>query len=88
MHDHYFEDRMYVLEVAYVTTRSLTRCEPEKQEWAVITRRNVPGYLPCRCDSFPTREDALAYARSVEPSTPRVGLNGHPPNLRLLTKNT
>ena len=75
----YYDDRMFVLEVTPVTTESLTSAEPKKNQWAVITRRNVLGYPPYRCDNFETEAAAMAYARSVEPSTPRLSLNGSSP---------
>jgi hypothetical protein len=76
----YLDDRMYVLEVSFVTTSSPTTNEPSKQEWVVTTRRNVVGYPPRRCDTFPTFQEAMDYVISVEPSTPRVSLNGAWPN--------
>jgi hypothetical protein len=40
----YLDDRLFVLELAQVTTRSLTQVKTPKNGWAVITRRNVRGY--------------------------------------------
>ena len=74
------DDRMFVLEVCSVTTRSLTSSEPEKNEWAVITRRNVPGYPPFRSDTFPTYDEAVTYYKKVIVSTPRVSLGNHSPS--------
>lgn len=62
---------MFVLEVCPVTTRSLTVNASQKQEWAVITRRNVPGYPPHRSDTFSTRAEAV--------ETPRVSLGNKSP---------
>ena len=73
------DDRMFVLEIAPVTASSPTSISPAKREWAVITRRNVPGYPPSRCDTFPTREEALAYFKRVVVETPRVSLDNQPP---------
>jgi len=73
------DDRMFVLEVCPVTTRSLTSNEPEKQEWAVIIRRNVPGYPPHRSDDFPTKAEAIEYYKKVVIETPRVSLGNKSP---------
>jgi len=73
------DDRMFVLEVCPVTTRSLTSSAPEKQEWAVITRRNVPGYPPHRSDTFPNRGEAIDYYKKVVIETPRVSLGNKSP---------
>ena len=76
----YFDDRLFVLELAQVTTRSLTQVETPKSRWAVITRRNVRGYPPFRSDDFETRDEALHYLHSMAPTTPRVSLRGKSPN--------
>jgi hypothetical protein len=76
----YFDDRLFVLELAHVATRSLTHAESPKSRWAVITRRNVLGYLPFRSDDFETREEAVRYLHSMAPTTPRVSLGGKSPN--------
>lgn len=74
------DDRMFVLEVSRATTRGLTSSAPEKKEWAVITRRNVPGYPPHRSDTFATRTEALDYYKKVVVETPRVSLGNQSPN--------
>lgn len=68
------DDRMFVLEVCPVTTRTSTSSAPEKHEWAVITRRNVPGYPPHRSDTFSTEAEAVEYYKKVVVETPRVSL--------------
>jgi hypothetical protein len=73
------DDRMFVLEVSAVTTRSLTSSAPEKSEWAVITRRNVTGYPPFRTDSFPTQAEAVQYYKKIVVETPRVSLGNKAP---------
>ena len=73
------DDRMFVLELTRVTTRKLTSNDPEIHEWAVITRRNVPGYPPSRSDEFPTYEDALSFYKQVVVETPRVSLGNKSP---------
>ncbi len=70
---------MFVLEVCPVTTRSLTVNASQKQEWAVITRRNVPGYPPHRSDTFSTRAEAVEYYKKVVVETPRVSLGNKSP---------
>ena len=73
------DDRMFVLELSPVTTRSATSGEPERNEWGVITRRNVPGYPPFRSDTFPTRKEAIAFYKKTVVSTPRVSLGNQSP---------
>ena len=75
----YHDDRLFVLELARVTTRSLTRAEAPVERWAVITRRNVPGFPPFRSDDFGSREEALQYLYKIAPLTPRVSLGGCSP---------
>jgi hypothetical protein len=72
----FHDDRMFVLELSPVETR--TGNEPSKNEWSVITRRNVTGYPPYRSDTFPTRADALDYYKKVVVSTTLVSLGGKP----------
>lgn len=71
---------MFVLEVAAVTTSDSTSSEPDKRQWAVITRRNVPGYPPYRTDSFSTRAEAIEYYKKIVVTTPRVSLGNQSPN--------
>lgn len=71
---------MFVLEICPVTMRSLTSSAPEMQEWAVITRRNVPGYPPHRSDTFSSRAEAVEYYKKVVVETPRVSLGNKPPD--------
>ena len=73
------DDRMFVFELSRATTRSLTASTHEKREWAVITRRNVPGYQPHRSDTFATRAEALDYYKNVVVETPRVSLGNKSP---------
>ena len=73
------DDHMFVLEVCPITTRNLTSSEPEKYEWAVITRRNVPGYPPHRSDTFPSKKEAIEYYKKVVVETPRVSLGNKSP---------
>jgi len=79
----YLDDRMYVLEISSVKSRTVEVDKPPQaweEKWAVITRRNVRGYPPTRTDEFDTREEAVAYLKAVVPSTPLVSLDGASPN--------
>jgi len=76
----FHDDRMFVLEVCPVTTRVLTSSEPSKREWAVITRRNVPGYPPHRSDTFSTEAEAVRYYKQVVVGTPRVTFGNKSPD--------
>jgi hypothetical protein len=73
------DDRMFVLEISWVTSSELISSAPEKQEWAVITRRNVLDYQPHRTDTFPTRIKAVEYYKDVVTETPRVSLGNESP---------
>ena len=75
----YLDDRMFVLEISRVTTRSMTSTN-ERQQWAVIERRNVFGYPPTRCKEFDRRDAAVAFLKEVAPQTPRVSLDGESPS--------
>ncbi|MGD0532664.1 MAG: hypothetical protein ABSA62_10455 [Methyloceanibacter sp.] len=76
----YCDDRLFVLELARVTTRSTTRADAPTERWAVITRRNVPGFPPFCSDDFESREKAIEYLNGVAPQTPRITLGGRSPN--------
>jgi len=75
----YLDDRMFVLEISRVTTRSMTSTN-ERQQWAVIERRNVFGYPPTRCKEFDRRDAAVAFLKELAPQTPRVSLDGESPS--------
>lgn len=72
------DDRMLVFDVSQ-TTRTGHNSQHENKEWAVITRRNVPGYPPIRIASFPTRSEAVSYFKKVVVETPRVSLEKSSP---------
>lgn len=55
----FHDDRMFVLELTPAETRDGMSSEPPKKVWAVVTRRNVPGYPPHRSDTFPTKAEAV-----------------------------
>jgi hypothetical protein len=75
----YFDDRIFVLELAQVTTNSLTKIERPKKRWVVITRRNVPGYPPFRSDDFASRDEAIRFLHDIARTTPRISLGGRSP---------
>ncbi len=79
IHSKHLDDRMFVLEVSRVTSRSLTTTEADRKMWAVITKRNVMGYPPYSTSSFDTMAEAVDYLKKVVPSTPRVSLGGQSP---------
>jgi hypothetical protein len=73
---YYNDDRIFVLE--------MTRAKKGKTDvWAVITRRNCQGYPPFRVDDFQTRDEALNFAKRIEPTTPLVSLGGNSPQTPL-----
>ncbi len=85
----FHDDRMFVLEVCPVeslepgmsvldVSGKPSRRHP--QEWALVTRRNAPGYPPHRIDHFPTEGEALAYYKRVVVETPRKSLGEKAPN--------
>ena len=75
----YFDDRVFILELTRVTTRSLTQADAPIARWAVIIRRNVAGFPPFHSDDFESREEALQYLHQIAPQTPRVSLGGRSP---------
>jgi ankyrin repeat protein len=81
------DDRMFVFEIAPVTTTNpnpqLISHSTESKEWAVITHRNVTGYPSTQIITFPTRSDAVAHYEKVVVETPRVSLEKSPPNPKL-----
>jgi hypothetical protein len=72
----YFDDRVFILDLQKATKAG-------KIVWAVTTRRNVQGFPPRRVDDFPTKEEATSYLKMVEPSTPRISLQGASPSPEL-----
>jgi hypothetical protein len=86
----FHDDRMYVLEVSPVESRDATSTvidlsgdrtrSTNPREWAVVTRRNVPGYPPRRVDHFPTKAEAIAYYKRVVVQTPRRSLGEKSPD--------
>jgi hypothetical protein len=69
----YLDDRVFILDLQPATKAG-------RQVWAVTTRRNVKGFPPRRVDDFDTQEEAIAYLKKVEPSTPRISLGGASPS--------
>jgi len=71
---------MFVLELTPAETRDGMSSEPPKKVWAVVTRRNVPGYPPHRSDTFPTKAEAVAFYKHVVVETPRVSTGNKTPH--------
>jgi hypothetical protein len=74
----FHDDRMFVLELSVVESAndgsvnlSADQNALRTKEWAVVTRRNVPGYPPVRVDRFPTRVQAVEFYKATIVSTPR-----------------
>ncbi|MCF8239741.1 MAG: hypothetical protein K9J16_00035 [Melioribacteraceae bacterium] len=73
------DDRMFVLEISQVKVSNLTSAVEPQNKWAVITRRNVPGYPPHRSDNFNTYEEAKDFYHKIVVQTPRVSLGEKSP---------
>ena len=85
----YFDDRLYVLYLC----RSTSKTEPDGtvsttiyhedspvgSDWCIVTYHNVEGYPALKIDAFHSQEEAEAYFRNVEPSTPLISLGGRSP---------
>ncbi|MFZ2236260.1 MAG: hypothetical protein WAV67_07785 [Dokdonella sp.] len=82
----FHDDRMFVLEVTPVEAGDNTSVvlAPElsstkTREWAVVTRKNVPGFPPHRVDRFPTQAEAIDFYKRTVISTPRKSLGEKSP---------
>jgi hypothetical protein len=73
------DDRMVVLELAPDTADRLSGSGARSDRWAVITRRNVPGYPVQAVVSFCSRDEALAHYLRTVVLTPRLSLGGRAP---------
>jgi hypothetical protein len=69
----FLDDRVFILDLR-------PAAKAGRSVWAIVACRNVRGSPPRRVDEFETQEDALAYLRQVEPSTPRISLGGQSPS--------
>ncbi len=86
----FHDDRIFVLEISPVESRDATSTvldlsgrtsrTSQPKEWAVVTRRNVPGYPPHRVDHFPTKAEAVTYYKRVVVETPRKSLGEKSPD--------
>jgi hypothetical protein len=72
---YYLDDRMFVLDIEPVDAGA----DDAPFQWAVTTRRNVPGYALFRRRVFDTREQAISVLRKLAPRTPRLSLQGLSP---------
>jgi hypothetical protein len=87
--DIYRDDRMFVMRITSDFTKesggtgiaALTadRDDNLSKSVVLITYRNTPSLPACRVDDFPSRADALGYIMRVEPTCPRVSLDGCSP---------
>ena len=83
----FHDDRMFVLEITPVESGNsesvvlAAGLRPEEtKEWAVVTRRNVPGYPPVRVDRFPSQGQAVEFYNRTIVSTPRKSLGEKSPD--------
>ena len=74
--DIYHDDRLFILDLQ-LATKSGNRI------WVVTTRRNIKGFPPRRVDEFNTKEEAIDYLKLIEPTTPRISLQGKSPSPEL-----
>jgi hypothetical protein len=76
------DDRMVVLELAPDITQCLSqRPSGSSTDWAVVTRRNVPGYPVQSVVAFEDRDKALAHYKRMVVETPRLSLGGRSPSM-------
>jgi hypothetical protein len=69
----YNDDRKFIMEITNIKESGMPK-------FAIITRRNVPGYPPFRVDTFEKSKDALDYYKILVVKTPLISLNGESPN--------
>ncbi len=70
----YKDDRIFILDLTQAK-------KGNNSVWAIITRRNIDGFPPTRTDEFETKEKAIEYIKQIEPTTPRISLNGKSPKI-------
>lgn len=86
----YRDDRMYVMRITSGSTRvvdgiseTVTSSKPRNGDGPssvlLITYRNVPSLPAVRSDDFRSIDEALEYVKRVEPTCPRVSLDGRSP---------
>jgi hypothetical protein len=76
----YKDDRIFILDLTQAK-------KGNNSVWAIITRRNIDGFPPTRTDEFETKEKAIEYIKQIEPTTPRISLNGKSPKVPLSYEN-
>ena len=84
----YNDDQMYVLHIARCavepapddTTVTTVYYEnvPDDALWCLVTYRNTAQYPATRVDHFDSPAEARSYLERVEPTVPRVSLEGRP----------
>jgi hypothetical protein len=87
--DIYRDDRMFVLRITSEFTKEsdgsiIAALRPDGDDDSakpvvLITYRNTPSRPAIRVVDFPSRGDALAYVMRVEPTCPRITLEGRSP---------
>jgi hypothetical protein len=81
----YYDDRLFLLHLCLetidvegdvVTTTVYHENPPPNARWCLVTYRNCENYPAFSVLHFETKNDALAYLASVEPTTPLVSRGG------------
>ena len=70
---HLFEGRVYNDDRLFILDLSPAK-KGHSNVWAVTTRRNCDGFPPIRVDDFLSEEEAIAFIKRVEPTTPRISI--------------
>jgi hypothetical protein len=73
----YNDDRLFFLDLQLAK-------KGNEMVWAVTTRRNVRRIPPTRVDTFKTKNEAVEFIKRIEPTTPRISLNGKSPEKPLI----
>jgi hypothetical protein len=68
----YNDDRLFILDLSQAT-------KGKERIWVVVTRRKYKGFPPYRVDEFNTKEDAIAFIKRIEPTTPLISFEGKSP---------
>lgn len=81
----YYDDRLFLLHLCLgtfevegnvVTTTIYHENPPPDAKWCLVTYRNCDNYPAFNVLHFETKEDAVIYMESVEPTTPLVSNGG------------
>lgn len=83
----YYDDRLFLLHLCLgtvdidnevVTTTIHHENPPPEAKWCLVTYRNCDNYPAVSVFHFQSRDDAIAYMRLVEPTTPLISDRGQP----------